>query len=144
MVRIYPSNRWTRGGGTTASRNSLLAGLIHGGVTPSVIWSTWARIKTATARITAEIVDGELSWWPDLFQSTVPWRIPFSAPDSQDLGQILSWFYVVTWSTLFSKVVALESSYNIVIVILSKFLLDHAWTHVQSHCSCTVSLKFRL
>jgi hypothetical protein len=63
--------------------------------------------------------------------------------DSQNLGQIFSWFYISTWSTLFSKVVALGSSYNLGIAILGKYLLDHALIHAQSACSCTASLKFR-
>ena len=41
-------------GGTAASRNSLLTGLIHGGGSLSAIRSTRARIETAAARIAAE------------------------------------------------------------------------------------------
>ena len=65
--------------------------LIHSGVTPSVIRSTRARIETAAARIAVEIVGYEkLSWRPDLFQSTVPWRSSFRQAVSQCLGRIFS------------------------------------------------------
>jgi hypothetical protein len=86
----------------------------------------------------------ELSWQPNPFRSTVPWQIPFRWTDNLICRAIYSQFCVITWSTLFSKVIVLRSSYNIVIAILSKFLLDHDQIHAQSHCSCTVSLKFRL
>jgi hypothetical protein len=135
----------SKGGGTAASRNSLLVGLIHGGMSLSVIWSTRARIETATAQIVAEIGGGEkLSWQPNLFQITVPWRSPFSQSVSPWLGRNFSQFYVVTWSSLFSKVIALGSSYNLGITTRGKFLLDHSWICAQSSCSCTASLKFRL
>jgi hypothetical protein len=62
----------------------------------------------------------------DLIQITVPWQPSFSASDSQDLGQIFSWFYIATWSTLFSKVVVQHTSFILVIVFQNKFLLDHA------------------
>jgi hypothetical protein len=52
-------------GGTAASRNSLLTGLIHGGVSPSAIRSTRARIETAATRIAVEVVDGEMRWRSD-------------------------------------------------------------------------------
>jgi hypothetical protein len=108
-------------------------------------WSYPQTRIAATAWITAEIIGGEkLSWRPDLFQITVPWRSPFSQSVSLCLGWIFSQFYVVTWSSLFSKVIALGSSYNLGIATLGKFLLDHAWIRAQSSCSCTVSLKFRL
>jgi hypothetical protein len=83
-------------------------------------------------------------WRPDPHQITVPWRVSFSAPDSQSLGLIFSQISIVTCPNLCSKVVELHTSYNIVIAILSKFLLDHAKIHAQSLCDCSVSLKFRL
>jgi hypothetical protein len=69
---------------------------------------------------------------------------PIQSPDRAIYRVVYSRFCAVTWSSPFSKVLALRSSYNTVIAILSKFLLNLAWIHAQSHCSCTVSLKFRL
>jgi hypothetical protein len=86
-----------------------------------------------------------VSWAGVLIRSaTVPWNSSFRWTNSPICRAIYSHFCVITWSTLFSKVIVLRSSYNIVIAILSKFLLNHALIHVQSHCSCTVSLKFRI
>jgi hypothetical protein len=69
---------------------------------------------------------------------------PIQSPDRAICRAVYSRFCAVTWSSPFSKVLALRSSYNIVITILRKFLLNPAWILAQSHCSCTVSLKFRL
>jgi hypothetical protein len=68
---------------------------------------------------------------------------PIQSPDRAICRVGYSRFCAVTWSSPFSKVLALRSSYNIFIAILSKFLLNPAWIHAQSHNSCTVSLKFR-
>jgi hypothetical protein len=57
-------------GGTAASRNSLLTGLIHGDGSLSAIRSTRARIETAAARIAAEgVIGGEDSRAGDLIHS---------------------------------------------------------------------------
>jgi hypothetical protein len=86
-----------------------------------------------------------VSWTSVLIRSaTVPWNSLFRWTDSPICRANNFQFCVVTWSTLFNKVIVLRSGYNIVIAILSKLLLDHAQIHVQSHCSGTVSLKFRL
>jgi hypothetical protein len=63
-------------GGTAASRNSLLTGLIHGGGSLSAIRSTRARIETAAARIAAEgVIGGEDSRAGDMIHLvTVPWE----------------------------------------------------------------------
>jgi hypothetical protein len=79
-----------------------------------------------------------------IFFSTVQCQTPFSWTDSLICRAETSRFCAVTWSSPVSKIIALRSSYNIVIAILSKFLLDHAWILVQSYCSWIVSLKFRL
>jgi hypothetical protein len=46
-------------------------------------------------------------WQPDPPESTVPWAISFSQPDSHNPGSIFSQFSMVTWSTLCSKSVVL-------------------------------------
>ena len=94
-----------QGVGTAASRIGVQ---LNGGEdlsTRDVIHLPRARIETATARIAAEIVGSELSWWLDLFQSTVPWWIPFSAHDSQSLGPNFSQISMATRPKFCSKVV---------------------------------------
>jgi hypothetical protein len=56
---------------------------------------------------------------------------PIQSPDKAICRAVYSRFCAVTWSSPFSKVLAPRSSYNIVIEILSKFLLDPAWIHAQ-------------
>jgi hypothetical protein len=63
-------------GGTAASRNSLLIGLIHGGVSLSAIRSTRARIEMAAARIAAEVVGGEMRWRSDPVQALYHCELP--------------------------------------------------------------------
>jgi hypothetical protein len=84
----------------------------------------------------------ELASWSS--SDTVPWRPSFSWPDRAICSLIFSYFYLATYLRLCSKVVVRCFSYNLAIATIAKFLIDHAWIHVQSHCSCTVSLKFRL
>jgi hypothetical protein len=58
--------------------------------------------------------------------------------------EIYSQFHVVTWSSLFSKVISQWSSYNPIIATMAKVSLDQGWFPVQSWLSITVSLNFRL
>jgi hypothetical protein len=105
-------------------------------------------IITTPAQISARI--GRRRWnllprrsYPYLLPMYCTMAFVLQSSDSQDLGQIFSWFYISTWSTFFSKVVALGSSYNLGIAILGKYLLDHVLIHAQSACSCTACLRFR-
>jgi hypothetical protein len=106
-----------------------------------------AWILTPATRITAGKVTGGGIFLPRPIWSvgdTVPSRCFIRASDRGICRANNFQFCVVTWPTLFNKVIVLRSSYNIVIAILSKLLLDHAQIHAQSHCSGAVSLIFRL
>jgi hypothetical protein len=84
-------------------------------------------------------------WGPDPYPpSTVPSLCLFSGSDRATSRQILSRFRMTTLSSLCIKVVELQTSYNLAIAAVAKFLLNQAWIHAQSLCGCTVSLKFRL
>jgi hypothetical protein len=124
-------------------RNILLAVAYPRRGMPSIIHLPRAQIETVMARIAAEGSSAVRSL-KLIFFSTVQWQTPFSWTDSLICRAETSRFCAVTWSSPVSKIIALRSRYNIVIAILSKFLLDHASILVQSHCSWIVSLKFRL
>ena len=106
--------------------------------------ATLSRLRWARITSPAWIAGGGVSSGSDLRQVTVQWQTPFSWTRSLICRAETSRFCAVTWSSPVSKIIALRSCYNIVIAILSKFLLVQAWIHAQSLCGCTVSLKFRL
>jgi hypothetical protein len=67
-----------------------------------------------------------LRWRSDPHQVTVPWRVPFSAPDSQSLGSLLFQIFMATYLKFCKKVGELQTSYNFAIAAIAKFLLNQA------------------
>jgi hypothetical protein len=81
----------------------------------------------------------------DLIHSvTVPWRTPFSWPDSLSSGPIFSQFPMASYPKICIKVVELQTSYTSAIGIELSWALDPGWILVQRWLCYIVSLKFRV